>query len=314
MSEFSESNDTSTEALDSASEGISLSDTLEGADTFMETSDSSSEFLPDGFAIEETDDFTITDTNAPSLELPEVKEAAELRDEAIDRILEDDSTYMPPDSLARMEGRKESVSIVPYKGDGIYGTHHFENGETTIELVRGTPEMMRVTALHEHEHMASYHSEVAEKHHNSTLYTVLVGLRDKEYIVDRDGEYLVCRDFGKNLNEGITQYLTEDKLSVEELSMARAMGVYPFATEAAASLSEILGRDAVREDFYGGSANIRNAMESLAHGTYSKFAECLDKASESPDVAARREAMQEANKILNKLAERKAAENQHMEA
>ena len=308
MSEFSESNDTSTEALDSASEGTSLSDTLEWTDASPEVSDSGV------FSIAETDDFTIIDTDEPSLEPPEVKEATELRDEAIDRILEDDSTYMPPDSLARMEGRKESVSIVPYNGDGIYGTHHFENGETTIELVRGTPEMMRVTALHEHEHMASYHSEVAEKHHNSTLYTVLVGLRDKEYIVDRDGEYLVCRDFGKNLNEGITQYLTEDKLSVEELSMARAMGVYPFATEAAASLSEILGRDAVREDFYGGSANIRNAMESLASGTYSKFAECLDKASESPDAAARREAMQEANKILNKLAERKAAENQHMEA
>lgn len=308
MSEFSESNDTSTEALDSASEGTSLSDTLEWTDASPEVSDSGV------FSIAETDDFTIIDTDEPSLEPPEVKEATELRDEAIDRILEDDSTYMPPDSLARMEGRKESVSIVPYNGDGIYGTHHFENGEATIELVRGTPEMMRVTALHEHEHMASYHSEVAEKHHNSTLYTVLVGLRDKEYIVDRDGEYLVCRDFGKNLNEGITQYLTEDKLSVEELSMARAMGVYPFATEAAASLSEILGRDAVREDFYGGSANIRNAMESLAPGTYSKFAECLDKASESPDAAARREAMQEANKILNKLAERKAAENQHMEA
>ena len=308
MSEFSESNDTSTEALDSASEGTSLSDTLEWTDASPEVSDSGV------FSIAETDDFTIIDTDEPSLEPPEVKEATELRDEAIDRILEDDSTYMPPDSLARMEGRKESVSIVPYNGDGIYGTHHFENGETTIELVRGTPEMMRVTALHEHEHMASYHSEVAEKHHNSTLYTVLVGLRDNEYIVDCDGEYLVCRDFGKNLNEGITQYLTEDKLSVEELSMARAMGVYPFATEAAASLSEILGRDAVREDFYGGSANIRNAMESLAPRTYSKFAECLDKASESPDVAARREAMQEANKILNKLAERKAAENQHMEA
>lgn len=308
MSEFSESNDTSTEALDSASEGTSLSDTLEWTDASPEVSDSGV------FSIAETDDFTIIDTDEPSLEPPEVKEATELRDEAIDRILEDDSTYMPPDSRARMEGRKESVSIVPYNGDGIYGTHHFENGETTIELVRGTPEMMRVTALHEHEHMASYHSEVAEKHHNSTLYTVLVGLRDKEYIVDCDGEYLVCRDFGKNLNEGITQYLTEDKLSVEELSMARAMGVYPFATEAAASLSEILGRDAVREDFYGGSANIRNAMESLAPRTYSKFAECLDKASESPDVAARREAMQEANKILNKLAERKAAENQHMEA
>lgn len=313
MNEFSESNDTSTEALDSASEGMSLSDTLEGADTSPEASESSGEFLPNGFAIEETDDFTITDTNAPSLELPEVTEAAELRDEAIDRILEDDSTYMPPDSLARMEGRKESVSIVPYNGDGIYGTHHFQNGETTIEFVCGTPEMMRVTALHEHEHMASYHSEVIEKHHNSTMYTVQVGLRDKEYMVDRDGEYLLCRDFGKNLNEGITQYLTEDKLSVEELSMARAMGVYPFATEAAASLSEILG-DAVREDFYSGSANIRNAMETLAPGTYSKFAECLDKASESPDVAARREAMQEANKILNELAERKAAENQHMEA
>ena len=308
MSEFSESNDTSTEALDSASEGTSLSDTLEWTDASPEVSESGV------FSIAETDDFTIIETDEPSLEPPEVKEATELRDEAIDRILEDDSTYMPPDSLARMEGRKESVSIVPYNGDGIYGTHHFENGETTIELVRGTPEMMRVTALHEHEHMASYHSEVAEKHHNSTLYTVLVGLRDKEYIVDCDGEYLVCRDFGKNLNEGITQYLTEDKLSVEELSMARAMGVYPFATEAAASLSEILGRDAVREDFYGGSANIRNAMESLAPRTYSKFAECLDKASESPDVAARREAMQEANKILNKLAERKAAENQHMGA
>ena len=314
MSEFSESNDTSTEALDSASEGMSISDTLEGADTAPEASESSGEFLPNGFAIEETDDFTIIDTDEPSLEPPEVKEATELRDEAIDRILEDDSTYMPPDSLTRMEGRKESVSIVPYNGDGIYGTHHFENGETTIELVRGTPEMMRVTALHEHEHMASYHSEVAEKHHNSTLYKVLVGLRDKEYIVDRDGEYLVCRDFGKNLNEGITQYLTEDKLSVEDLSMARAMGVYPFATEAAASLSEILGRDAVREDFYGGSANIRNAMESLASGTYEKFSALLDKATESLDAEQRRAAMQEANKILNALAAKKAAEKQNMEA
>ena len=104
MSDFSESTDTSTEALDSASEGKSLSDTLEGADTSPEASESSGEFLPNGFAIEETDDFTITDTNEPSLELPEVKEAAELRDEAIDRILEADGTYMP-DSLARMEGR-----------------------------------------------------------------------------------------------------------------------------------------------------------------------------------------------------------------
>lgn len=308
MSEFSESNDTGTEALDSASEGTSLSDTFEWTDASPEVSDSGV------FSIAETDDFTIIDTDEPSLEPPEVKEATELRDEAIDRILEDDSTYMPPDSLTRMEGRQESVSIVPYNGDGIYGTHHFENGETTIELVRGTPEMMRVTALHEHEHMASYHSEVAEKHHSSTLYTVLVGLRDKEYIVDRDGEYLVCRDFGKNLNEGITQYLTEDKLSVEDLSMARAMGVYPFATEAAASLSEILGRDAVREDFYGGSANIRNAMESLASGTYEKFSALLDKATESLDAEQRRAAMQEANKILNALAAKKAAEKQNMEA
>lgn len=314
MSEFSETSDTSAETVDSTSEGMSLSDTVDGTDTAPEVSDSGGEFLPGGFAIAETDDFTITDTNAPSLELPEVKEAAELRDEAIYRILENDSTYMPPDSLARIEGRQESVSIVPYNGDGIYGTHHFENGETTIEVVRGTPGMMRVTALHEHEHMASYHSEVAEKHHNSTLYTVRVGLRDKEYMVDRDGEYLVCRDFGKNLNEGITQYLTEDKLSPEEFSMAKAMGVYPFATEAAASLSEILGRDAVREDFYGGSSNIRDAMEALAPGTYPQFSACLDKASESTDAAARREAMQEANKILNELAERKAAEKQHMEA
>lgn len=308
MSEFSESNDTGTEAPDSASEGTSLSDTLEWTDASPEVSDSGV------FSIAETDDFTIIDIDEPSLEPPEVKEATELRDEAIDRILEDDSTYMPPDSLTRMEGRKESVSIVPYNGDGIYGTHHFENGETTIELVCGAPEMMQVTALHEHEHMASYHSEVIEKHHNSTMYTVQVGLRDKEYMVDRDGEYLLCRDFGKNLNEGITQYLTEDKLSVEDLSMARAMGVYPFATEAAASLSEILGRDAVREDFYGGSANIRNAMESLASGTYEKFSALLDKATESLDAEQRRAAMQEANKILNALAAKKAAEKQNMEA
>ena len=40
MSEFSESNDTSTEALDSASEGTSLSDTLEWTDASPEVSDS----------------------------------------------------------------------------------------------------------------------------------------------------------------------------------------------------------------------------------------------------------------------------------
>ena len=53
MSEFSESNDTSTEALDSASEGTSLSDTLEWTDASPEVSDSGV------FSIGETDDFTI---------------------------------------------------------------------------------------------------------------------------------------------------------------------------------------------------------------------------------------------------------------
>ena len=75
MSEFSETSDTSAETVDSTSEGMSLSDAVEGTDTAPEVFDSGGEFLPGGFAIAETDDFTITDTNAPSLELPEVKEA-----------------------------------------------------------------------------------------------------------------------------------------------------------------------------------------------------------------------------------------------
>lgn len=317
MNEFSES---SSETRDAESDGVSLSDTSEGTELSNEFSDSGGELLPDsdtaseGFAIKETDDFEIADANAPTLELSEVKDAEMLRDDAVDKILEQDSIYMTPDALARMEGHEESVSIVPYKGNGIYGTHTFENGKTTIEIVRGTKEAMTVSFIHEYQHMSSYHSEVIEKHHKSSLYRTQVGLREKEYMVDRDGTRILCKDYSKNLNEGITQYLTEGKLSTEEFAMAKAMGVYPYATEAAEALSNILGHDAVCADFYRGETNIRNAMESLAPGTYERFSALLDKATESLDAEQRRAAMQGANKILNALAAQKAAEKRNMEA
>lgn len=135
------------------------------------------------------------------------------------------------------------------------------------------------------------------------------------FAADRDGERLLYRNEGENLNEGLTQYLTEDKLSAEELSMAQAMRIYPFATEAAASLSDILGSASIREDFYEGTSHIRDALdETLGQGTFQRFCSCLDQASESPESDQRREAMREANKILNTLAARKAAEKQNKEA
>ena len=322
MNEFSETNDTSSETRDAQPEGTSFSDTFEGIETSMEFSNRDGELLPSGstaleedFGIGESDDFDITDINAPSLELSEVKEAEDLRDDAIARILEQDSTYLLPDSLARLEGHQETISIVPYNNDGVYGSHNYEHGKTEIELIKALPSTMRLTAIHEYEHVASYHNEIVEKHHNSTLHTVQVGLRTKEYIVDRDGERLLYRNEGENLNEGLTQYLTEDKLSAEELSMAQAMRIYPFATEAAASLSDILGSASIREDFYEGTSHIRDALdETLGQGTFQRFCSCLDQASESPESDQRREAMREANKILNTLAARKAAEKQNKEA
>ena len=322
MNEFSETNDTSSETRDVQPEGASFSDTFEGIETSMEFSNRDGELLPsgstaleEGFGIGESDDFEITDINAPSLELSEVKEAEDLRDDAIARILEQDSTYLLPDSLARLEGHQETISIVPYNNDGVYGSHNYEHGKTEIELIKALPSTMRLTAIHEYEHVASYHNEIVEKHHNSTLHTIQVGLRTKEYIVDRDGERLLYRNEGENLNEGLTQYLTEDKLSSEELSMAQAMRIYPFATEAAASLSDILGSASIREDFYEGTSHIRDALdETLGQGTFQRFCSCLDQASESPESDQRREAMREANKILNTLAAQKAAEKQNKEA
>lgn len=211
--------------------------------------------------------------------------------------------------------KRNQKTIVPYNNDGVYGSHNYEHGKTEIELIKALPSTMRLTAIHEYEHVASYHNEIVEKHHNSTLHTVQVGLRTKEYIVDRDGERLLYRNEGENLNEGLTQYLTEDKLSAEELSMAQAMRIYPFATEAAASLSDILGSASIREDFYEGTSHIRDALdETLGQGTFQRFCSCLDQASESPESDQRREAMREANKILNTLAARKAAEKQNKEA
>lgn len=225
------------------------------------------------------------------------------------------------DRLLDKCGVKASVSVrlcllgLPYNNDGVYGSHNYEHGKTEIELIKALPSTMRLTAIHEYEHVASYHNEIVEKHHNSTLHTVQVGLRTKEYIVDRDGERLLYRNEGENLNEGLTQYLTEDKLSAEELSMAQAMRIYPFATEAAASLSDILGSASIREDFYEGTSHIRDALdETLGQGTFQRFCSCLDQASESPESDQRREAMREANKILNTLAARKAAEKQNKEA
>lgn len=217
------------------------------------------------------------------------------------------------------EIRNSDVFIVIFKNTvGNYTFHEFEVARDCYSKTNGKPRIYPYISnelIHEYEHVASYHNEIVEKHHNSTLHTVQVGLRTKEYIVDRDGERLLYRNEGENLNEGLTQYLTEDKLSAEELSMAQAMRIYPFATEAAASLSDILGSASIREDFYEGTSHIRDALdETLGQGTFQRFCSCLDQASESPESDQRREAMREANKILNTLAARKAAEKQNKEA
>ena len=85
--------------------------TPRGNRDFHEFSNRDGELLPSGstaleedFGIGESDDFEITDINAPSLELSEVKEAEDLRDVLLQGSLSRTVHIYCLTSLARLEG------------------------------------------------------------------------------------------------------------------------------------------------------------------------------------------------------------------
>lgn len=248
------------------------------------------------------------------LETPQTLEQAQksvetFHTQSITQILENNGKYMSEADRARVAEGATSVKAVDYNG-GPTGRYGFSNGKSSIEVSAVNPTQIERSTKHETNHFASKNMEIIVPEPGKHGYTVYntVGTRQSSYFHStKTGENFNYSEKGRGLNEGLTTLYTNQQLtelSAEKGKAAEQQAIYSHATELCAQLESIVGKDALKEAYYGGNLQGLEAKVDALAGEkgYESLRDCLDRTL-SKDYAERVEAMKDAQAILAKMYE-----------
>lgn len=248
------------------------------------------------------------------LETPQTIEQSQKSVEAfhtqsITQILENNGKYMSEADRARVTQGANSVKAVAYNG-GATGRYGFNNGKSSIQVSAINPTQMERSTKHETNHFASKNMEIIVPEPDKQGYTVYntVGTRQSSYFhSNTTGENFNYTEKGRGLNEGLTTMYTNQQLtelSAEKGKAADQQAIYSHATELCTQLESIVGKDALKEAYYGGNLQGLEAKVDALAGEkgYESLRDCLDRTL-SKDYAERVEAMRDAQTILAKMYE-----------
>ena len=248
------------------------------------------------------------------LETPQTLEQAQRSVEAfhtqsITQILENNGKYMSEADRARVAEGADSVKAVSYNG-GPTGRYGFSNGKSSIQVSAINPTQMERSTKHETNHFASKNREIIVPKPDKHGYTVYntVGTRQSSYFHStKTGEIFNYTEKGRGLNEGLTTLYTNQQLTelnAEKGKAAEQQAIYSHATELCSQLESIVGKDALKEAYYGGNLQGLEAKVNALAGEkgYEYLRDCFDRTL-SKDYAERVEAMKDAQVILAKMYE-----------
>ena len=230
---------------------------------------------------------------------------------ALAQILGSNSQYISEADMTRItNGVDETKAIMPDPNGRIGGYYSFTNGHSEIAVSALNKGQMERSTQHETNHQCSHNREVIvpdPQKHGYWRYNT-VGTRQYEVFHNtRTGEEFNYSEKGRGLNEGITTMFTNQQISEisqERGEAARNSGVYPYATELCEQLEELVGKDTIKEAYYGGNLQgLENKVNEMANEKcYDQLRDCFDRAI-SDDPVERFTAMKEAQEILAKMDE-----------
>lgn len=231
--------------------------------------------------------------------------------QSIAQILEGNGSYLSEADKARISNGVDELQAVAFDpAKGNTGGYRFLNGESRIEVSAINQQQMERSTKHETNHFASKHQEIIVPDPERKGYMVYntVGTRQASWFHSNEtgqNSEFTCK--GRGLNEGLTTLYTNQQLtelSPEKGAAAERQGIYAHATELCGQLESIVGKDALKEAYYGGDLQgLEARVDQLAGGKeFAALRECLDRTLSS-DYTERVEAMKEAQDILAKMYE-----------
>lgn len=251
------------------------------------------------------------------LETPDTMELAQksvenYHNQSIQQILEINGKYMSDADRERVSSGVDSIKAVEHTpGKGYTGFYLLNNGKSSMEVSAINQLQMERSTKHETNHFASKNREIIVPQPERRGYTVYqtVGTRQASWFhsneTGKDSEFT---SKGRGLNEGLTTMYTNQQLmeiSKEKGEAAERQGIYGHATEICTQLEEIVGKDTLKEAYYGGNMqNLESKVNSLAGDkSFETLRECLDRTL-SRDYFERVQAMKEAQSILARMYEK----------
>lgn len=251
------------------------------------------------------------------METPETLEQAQTSVEnyhaqSIQQILETNGRYMSEADRSRVEQGVNRIKAVEHNPSrGCTGLYLYSNGKSSMEVSAINQQQMERSTKHETNHFASKNREIIVPQPDRKGYTVYqtVGTRQASWFYSNEtGKDSEFTSKGRGLNEGLTTMYTNQQLmelSREKGEAAERQGIYSHATELCTQLEAIVGKDTLKEAYYGGNIqNLEKSVNSLAGDkAFETFRDCLDRTI-SRDYAERVQAMKEAQSILAKMYEK----------
>lgn len=236
--------------------------------------------------------------------------------QSIEQILSSNGKYMTEANRERVGKGADSVTAVEHSETrGHTGAYMFSHGKSNIEVSAQNTAQMERSTKHETNHFASNNREIIVPDPENKGYTVYktVGTRQTSWFHSNEtGKDSDFKSKGQGLNEGLTTMYTNQQLSElspEKGTEAERQGIYPYSTEVCQQLEEILGKDTLKEAYYGGNINgLSEKVDSLAgEKGYESLCECLDRTL-SKDPGERVQAMKDAQAILERMYEKEGGE------
>jgi hypothetical protein len=231
----------------------------------------------------------------------------------IRHVLEKEGNFISAQDRARIEAGLTKIEAVEGNNNSkTTGGYHYDNNSSSIYVYSLNEAQRERTTIHETKHFTSHNREIIIPMPDKGGYKVCntIGTRQASYFHSTEtGENSDYTECGRGLNEGLTtmytnRYLTE--LSPEKGKVAEQQQIYGHATDLAIELENIMGKDTLKEAYYGGDIQkLESMVNSLAgEKEFAHLRECFDRVI-SDNYTERVAAMREAQEILAKTAERK---------
>lgn len=231
--------------------------------------------------------------------------------QSVRQILEANGKYMSEADRDRVSQGANSIKAVEYNvAHGCTGYYMYVNGKSCMEVSVINDQQIERSTKHETNHFASKNREIIVPLTDRNGYIVYqtLGTRQASWFhsieTGNDSEF---NSKGNGLNEGLTTMYTNQQLmelSKEKGETAERQGVYSHATELCNQLELIVGKEILKEAYYGGNMQkLETEINQLGgDNCFELLRESFDKTI-SRDYAKRVEGMKEVQVILEKMYE-----------